>query len=162
MVFTYLPDNSSRVLALQGGDIDIASYIAPTSVQTLEGILDLLVRPTVARATLVFMHLNQHKEPWQDAGVRRALSLAIDRDALVNAVLEGQAIPAAGPFPPSFLTCDGVQGHPFDPGMAATPLNIEEFESEDALIVDQMLEPIIMGHDGVVRTGTVTLRKVEP
>ena len=54
-----------------------------------------------------------------------------------------------------------VEGHPFDPGMAATPLNIEEFESEDALIVDQMLEPIIMGQDGVIRTGTVTLRKVE-
>ena len=54
-----------------------------------------------------------------------------------------------------------VEGHPFDPGMAATPLNIEEFESEDALIVDQMLEPIIMGPEGVVRAGTVTLRKVE-
>ena len=54
-----------------------------------------------------------------------------------------------------------VEGHDFDPGMAATPLNIEEFGSEDALIVDQMLEPIIMGPDGVVRTGTVTLRKVE-
>ena len=54
-----------------------------------------------------------------------------------------------------------VEGHAFDPGIAATPLNIEEFGSEDALVVDQMLEPIIMGPDGVVRTGTVTLRKVE-
>ncbi len=54
-----------------------------------------------------------------------------------------------------------VEGPPFDPGMAATPLNIEEFQSEDTLIVDQMLEPIIMGPDGVIRTGTVTLRKVE-
>ena len=54
-----------------------------------------------------------------------------------------------------------VEGHAFDPGMAATPLNIEEFEPHDALIVDQMLEPIIMGSEGVVRTGTVTLRKVE-
>ena len=54
-----------------------------------------------------------------------------------------------------------VEDHPFDPGMAATPLNIEEFESNDTLVVDQMLEPIIMGSDGVVRTGTVTLKKVE-
>lgn len=55
-----------------------------------------------------------------------------------------------------------VEGHAFDPGMAATPLNIEEFESDDTLVVDQMLEPIIMESDGVVaRTGTVTLRKVE-
>lgn len=52
-----------------------------------------------------------------------------------------------------------VEGAPFDPGMAATPLNIEEFEAEDNLIVDQMLEPIIMGPNGVLRAGTVTLRK---
>lgn len=54
-----------------------------------------------------------------------------------------------------------VEGHPFDPGMAATPLNIEEFDLEDVLMVDQMLEPIIMGKEGLFRTGTVTLRKVE-
>lgn len=53
-----------------------------------------------------------------------------------------------------------VEGHPFDPGMAATPLNIEEFEASDTLMVDQMLEPIIMGKDGLVKTGTVTLRKM--
>ena len=54
-----------------------------------------------------------------------------------------------------------VEGHPFDPGMAATPLNIDEFDANDALMVDQMLEPIIMGKEGLVKTGTVTLRKVE-
>jgi hypothetical protein len=54
-----------------------------------------------------------------------------------------------------------IEGHPFDPGMAATPLNIEEFSTEDTLMVDQMLEPIIMGKEGLIRTGTVTLRKVE-
>jgi len=54
-----------------------------------------------------------------------------------------------------------VEGHAFDPGMAATPLNIEEFDAEDALIVDQMLEPIIIGKDGLVQTGIITLRKVE-
>jgi hypothetical protein len=54
-----------------------------------------------------------------------------------------------------------VEGHPFDPGMAATPLNIDEFDTQDALIVDQMLEPIIMGPEGLVRTGTVTLRKLD-
>lgn len=54
-----------------------------------------------------------------------------------------------------------VEGHPFDPGIAATPLNIEEFDTNDNLIVDQMLEPIIMGKEGLVKTGTVTLRKMD-
>lgn len=54
-----------------------------------------------------------------------------------------------------------VEEHPYDPGMAVTPLNIDEFESCDKLVVDQMLEPIIMGRHGINKMGTVTLRKVE-
>ena len=54
-----------------------------------------------------------------------------------------------------------VEGQLFDPGMAVTPLNIEEFEATDELIVDQMLEPIIIGADGLFKTGTVILRRVK-
>ncbi len=54
-----------------------------------------------------------------------------------------------------------VEGQPFDPGMAATPLNIEDFDSKDSLMVDQMLEPIIMGKVGLVKTGTVILKREE-
>ena len=54
-----------------------------------------------------------------------------------------------------------IEGHPFDPGLAATPLNIEDFSPEDVLVVEQMVEPIIMGIDSIVRTGTVILKKVE-
>jgi len=53
-----------------------------------------------------------------------------------------------------------LEGHPFDIGMAATPLNIEEFDAEkDTLVVDKMLEPTIMGKDGLVKSGTITLRR---
>lgn len=54
-----------------------------------------------------------------------------------------------------------LEGLSFNPGMAATPLNIEDFEPEDSLIVEQMVEPVIMGSEGVVRTGTVMLRKAD-
>lgn len=54
-----------------------------------------------------------------------------------------------------------VEGLPFNPGMAATPLNIEDFGSDEVLLVDQMIEPIIMNAEGVVRTGTVMLRKAQ-
>lgn len=54
-----------------------------------------------------------------------------------------------------------VEGQIYDIGMAATALNAEDFDPDDNLVVDQMLEPIIMGEEGLVRTGTVILRKVE-
>jgi hypothetical protein len=54
-----------------------------------------------------------------------------------------------------------VEGQPFDVGMAASALNIGDFAPEDSLLVDQMVEPIIMGPDGLKRQGTVMLRKVQ-
>jgi len=55
-----------------------------------------------------------------------------------------------------------IEGQAFDAGVAATPLNAGDFSVEDTLYVDQMLEPIIMGPAGLVRAGTVLLRKLEP
>lgn len=52
-----------------------------------------------------------------------------------------------------------VEQHSFAPGIAATPLNLEDFVDADDLIIDQMIEPIIMDNEGLVKTGTVTLRK---
>jgi hypothetical protein len=53
-----------------------------------------------------------------------------------------------------------VEGHIFDPGMAASALNIGDFAPHDTLQVEQKLEPIIMGSNGLKKQGTVMLRKV--
>lgn len=50
-----------------------------------------------------------------------------------------------------------VEGQKYDPGMAVTPLNLDEFESEEELLVVQMMEPIIMQGDKLVKIGTVML-----
>jgi hypothetical protein len=55
-----------------------------------------------------------------------------------------------------------VEGHPFDAGMAASALNLADFEPDDSLYVDQMIEPIIMGPEGLRKQGTVMLRKAQP
>jgi len=53
-----------------------------------------------------------------------------------------------------------VEGQPYDPGMAASALNAGDFGPDDELLVDQMVEPIIMGPEGLRKQGTVMLRKV--
>ena len=55
----------------------------------------------------------------------------------------------------------GIEGTAFDPGIAATPLNIEDFEHGDELEVDTMIEPIIMRRGEIVRMGSVMLRKIK-
>jgi len=54
-----------------------------------------------------------------------------------------------------------LEGQPFDPGMAASAINLADFSSQDKLCVEQMLEPTIMDDNGIVKMGTVILRKVE-
>lgn len=53
------------------------------------------------------------------------------------------------------------RGTSWDPGMAITPLNIGDFDEDDPLKIDQVLEPTVMDHDGVRRVGTVMLRKAD-
>lgn len=60
----------------------------------------------------------------------------------------------------SGLKLVNVEGQSYDPGMAVAALNLADFGPEDMLLVDQMLEPIIMGPEGLRKQGTVMLRKV--
>jgi len=53
-----------------------------------------------------------------------------------------------------------LEGQLFDPGMAVSALNIADFGPDEVLVVDQMVEPVVMGPDGLVRGGTVMLAKV--
>lgn len=57
------------------------------------------------------------------------------------------------------LTLVNVEGQVFDAGMAASALNLGDFGPDDELLVEQMVEPIIMGNDGLKKTGTVMLRQ---
>ncbi len=53
------------------------------------------------------------------------------------------------------------EGQLYDPGMAVTPLNIDDFETDDRMYVLQTIEPIIMQDDKVFKTGTVILGRVK-
>jgi hypothetical protein len=53
-----------------------------------------------------------------------------------------------------------VEGQVYDPGIAATALNLEDFAPHDVLMVEQMVEPIIMDANGLCRSGTVMLMRV--
>lgn len=54
-----------------------------------------------------------------------------------------------------------VEGQIYDPGIAASAINIGDFGPDDRLLIDQMVEPIIMGENGLRRQGTVMLKRFE-
>ena len=54
-----------------------------------------------------------------------------------------------------------VEGQPYDVGMALSPLNIDDFGPDDQLFVEQMIEPIIMDEEKVLKTGTAILGRIK-
>ena len=55
------------------------------------------------------------------------------------------------------ITVLNLQGKLYDPGMAVSPLNLDEFNKDDQLYIVQMIEPTVLMNDAVYRIGTVVL-----
>ena len=50
-----------------------------------------------------------------------------------------------------------MEGQIYDPGMPVIPLNLDDFEENDSLIITRMVEPVIMCGDQLRQEGTVLL-----
>lgn len=50
-----------------------------------------------------------------------------------------------------------LTGEKYDPGMAVTPLNLDDFPADSELFIERMMEPVIMQAGRLIRTGTVML-----
>src|SRR5690606_188217 len=78
----FLPDAASRVRALRAGDVDVAEGVPASELAVLADQDDLHVE-TVAIPRTTTLYTNTSRGPLADPAVRRALSLAVDRSALV-------------------------------------------------------------------------------
>ncbi|MDR2603368.1 MAG: hypothetical protein LBC11_02305 [Puniceicoccales bacterium] len=59
------------------------------------------------------------------------------------------------------ITIASLEGIPFDVGMPVSPINIGDFNKDDELVIEQVLEPVIMQNGKIIKTGSVILKKVE-
>ena len=52
-----------------------------------------------------------------------------------------------------------LEGELFDPGFPITVLNLADYENKSPLFIDQMIEPVVMGNEGVIRMGTALVKQ---
>ncbi|MGI3780229.1 MAG: ABC transporter substrate-binding protein [Janthinobacterium lividum] len=107
-----VPDDNARNLQIQGGQAQINENPPFSSIQQLQGQPGVKVDLFPSTKT-DYILMNQNEKPFDDVHVRRAISYAIDREALVKTLLFGNGTPAN-----SFLMPNVPFYDPATPGIA--------------------------------------------
>jgi peptide/nickel transport system substrate-binding protein len=100
LVFVAIRDARQRLVALEGGAIDVAENLSPEDLQfvALHPELTLLRQPG---NNVGYLAMNTMHPPFDDVRVRRAVNYAINKNAIVKLLYQGLAQPATSPVPPS-------------------------------------------------------------
>lgn len=114
-----IPDEQTRVLELEKGNIHIVTSLPPQEVKRLESsqTLNIIRQPENG---IWYLGFNNKKAPFTDKAVRAAISMAIDRRPMVEVAMEGLAQPVHGPLPPTIpgyseaIDKQAQQSYPYD------------------------------------------------
>ena len=96
----YVADDNQRVLQLSGGQVDLIDSVPPANVASLKAKPGFTVAEYPAWQVDLLV-LNEKLPQFADRHVRRAITYAINRPALVAATSFGTAKPGGSFFPPS-------------------------------------------------------------
>ena len=104
LVFRVIPDEATRLAALKSGEVDIVYSIRGELAEELRKTPGLTLKPvnTPAAFWLSFVDQWDEKSPWHNERVRRAASLALDRDSMNQALTLGFSKITGSLIPQSF------------------------------------------------------------
>jgi peptide/nickel transport system substrate-binding protein len=100
LVFVTIRDARQRLVALEGGGIDLAENLSPQDLQFVALHPELELH-RVSGNNVGYLAMNVSHPPFDDVRVRRAVNFAINKTAIVKLLYQGLAQPATTPVPPS-------------------------------------------------------------
>ncbi len=118
IVWQVIPDAATRVAALQRGDIDVMLNLPIPLVPTVESDPKLGVYTELSSLTHVLLLDTKEPGPLRDRRVRQALSMAIDRPAIVKNLYAGRGRLLNGVAGPNVGNGMDPGPYPYDPAGA--------------------------------------------
>ncbi len=118
LIFAITPDASVRWAKLQKGECHVMPYPNPADLPAMkkDSAVTILEQPGLNVGYLAY---NTTKKPFDDVRVRKAVNMAINKQAIVDAVYLGTGIPATNPIPPTMWSYNkSIKDDAFDPAAA--------------------------------------------
>ena len=129
LIFAITPDASVRYQRLQAGECHVMPYPAPADIQAMKDDPNLVVMEQEG-LNVGYLAYNTTQAPFDNANVRKALNMAIDKNAIIDVVFQGSGQVAKNPIPPTMWSYnDAVVDDPYDPEAAKAMLAAEGIEN---------------------------------
>lgn len=119
VVITSLPENSTRVAALQAGDVDLIQNLPVDFIDLLEAQGFQVAAPQLGSIQMANLS-STRGTPLDDPRVRLALNYAVDKEGLFNTIMGGRGSLAHGQMigPDGVGHNPAIEAYPYDPNLA--------------------------------------------
>jgi len=125
LVFAITTDNSVRMQKLKAGECHVAPYPNPADLEGLKADSNLTVMEQEG-LNVGYLAYNTKVAPFDNPKVRKALNMAINKQAILDAVFEGAGKAAKNPIPPTMWSYDeSTVDDGYDPAAAKAALAAE-------------------------------------
>ncbi|MBU0862264.1 MAG: ABC transporter substrate-binding protein, partial [Alphaproteobacteria bacterium] len=125
LIFAITPDASVRYQKVQAGECHVMAYPNPADVQSMKDADDVVVMEQEG-LNVGYLAYNTNVAPFDNANVRKALNMAIDKQSIIDVVFQGSGEIAKNPIPPTMWSYnDAIEDDQYDPEAAKAMLEAE-------------------------------------
>ncbi|WP_371225688.1 ABC transporter substrate-binding protein [Roseovarius sp. 2305UL8-3] len=125
LIFAITPDASVRYQKLSAGECHIMPYPNPADVAAMQADEGINVLEQEG-LNVGYLGYNTQMAPFDNPKVRKALNMAIDKQAIIDVVFQGSGQIAKNPIPPTMWSYnDAIEDDPYDPEAAMAMLEAE-------------------------------------
>jgi len=118
LVFSITPDASVRYAKLQKNECQVMPFPNPADLSSMRENKDVKLLEK-SGLNIGFLAFNTQKKPLDNLKVRQALTLAVNKPAIIDAVFHGSGQAAKNLLPPTqWGSDDSIQDYPYDPAKA--------------------------------------------
>ena len=117
IIWRVIPDDASRVIALETGTVDVIVRIPPLEIPRLDADADINIEIAPSVRT-IFLGFNTDKAPFDDPLVRQALNYAVDKEAIVEHILGGVGRVSDAPISPGVFGYHPTMTYEYNPDLA--------------------------------------------